>query len=351
MTGGNQAISTNAAVFRHADREISRHGSDWLFTVCALMGLATLIFWSLSLTKSSSSSHHKRLFHHLVAGATFVSCIAYFTMGSNLGQVPIVAEWPRGGRSPVAQGVFSREIFYVRYIDWFVTMPLLLTGLFLTARPRLPLSTILSTVLANWVMVVCFLVGSLIQTRYKWGYFTFATAALLFVLWQMVWDARRHAAVLGGPVYRTYLTASALLVVPWLLYPVAWGLSEGGNVIHPDSEAIFYGILDLVSKIVFGAVLLYGHRKVGPAVNPFMATDHVDKEQSKATQSTGQLMTEHHAENGQAAGGDVANISSSQESAQGSSEIRVSPSAAAAAAAIPGAHTQLQQPQAKQQPA
>jgi hypothetical protein len=48
----------------------------------------------------------------------------------------------------------------------------------------------------------------------------------------------------------------------WILYPVAWGLCEGGNVISPDSEAVFYGILDLLAKPVFGALLIWNHRNI-----------------------------------------------------------------------------------------
>lgn len=51
----------------------------------------------------------------------------------------------------------------------------------------------------------------------------------------------------------------------WIIYPVSWGVSEGGNVIAPDSEAIFYGILDLLAKPVFGALLIWGHRGIDPA--------------------------------------------------------------------------------------
>lgn len=37
----------------------------------------------------------------------------------------------------------------------------------------------------------------------------------------------------------------------WLLYPIAWGLADGSSYIHPDSEMIFYGILDVLAKPVF----------------------------------------------------------------------------------------------------
>lgn len=36
-----------------------------------------------------------------------------------------------------------------------------------------------------------------------------------------------------------------------MLTLAAWGLADGGNVISPDSEMIFYGILDLLAKPVF----------------------------------------------------------------------------------------------------
>jgi bacteriorhodopsin len=48
----------------------------------------------------------------------------------------------------------------------------------------------------------------------------------------------------------------------WILYPIAWGLCEGGNVISADSEAVFYGILDLLAKPVFGALLIWNHRNI-----------------------------------------------------------------------------------------
>lgn len=55
-----------------------------------------------------------------------------------------------------------------------------------------------------------------------------------------------------------------LTIFLWFLYPIAWGICEGGNVIAPDSEAVFYGILDLLAKPVFGALLLWGHRGIDP---------------------------------------------------------------------------------------
>lgn len=56
----------------------------------------------------------------MLQAITLVASIAYFTMASNLGYAAILVEFQRS--NPKVAGEF-REIFYVRYIDWFVTTP------------------------------------------------------------------------------------------------------------------------------------------------------------------------------------------------------------------------------------
>jgi bacteriorhodopsin len=120
-------------------------------------------------------------------------------------------------------------------------------------------------ILLDEFMIVTGLVGALVKTSYKWGYFVFGCAALGYITYMLVWDARKHANALGKDVGRAFLYCGSLTAFLWILYPIAWGVCEGGNVIAPDSEAVFYGILDLFAKPVFGALLLWGHRNIDPA--------------------------------------------------------------------------------------
>jgi bacteriorhodopsin len=129
----------------------------------------------------------------------------------------------------------------------------------------LPWPTILYTIFMDEVMIITGLVGALVVSRYKWGYFVFGCAALFFIAWNVVFVGRKHSAAISREVGRTYLICAAWTIFLWFLYPIAWGLSEGGNVIAPDSEAIFYGILDVLAKPVFGVLLLMGHRNIDPA--------------------------------------------------------------------------------------
>lgn len=220
------------------------------------MTVATITFVGLAYTRKRSD----RVFHYITAGITMVAAIAYFSMASNLGFTPIAVEYKRSDHR--VAGTY-REIFYVRYIDWFITTPLLLLDLLLTAG--MPTPTILWIIMVDEVMIVTGLVGALVTSSYKWGYFTFGCAALLYIVYHLAWESRRNAARLGNDIGRVFLMCGSLTLVLWVVYPIAWGVCEGGNIIAPDSEAVFYGILDLLAKPVFGALLIFGHRNIEPA--------------------------------------------------------------------------------------
>ena len=73
----------------------------------------------------------------LKASVTLVASIAYFTMASNLGYAAIPVEFMRSNSK--VSGVL-REIFYVRYIDWFVTTPVSFTRSFDLAALTAPVA-------------------------------------------------------------------------------------------------------------------------------------------------------------------------------------------------------------------
>jgi len=270
---GNGALQANGFTVNGAtsDIHITTHGSDWYWAVCAVMTIATFAFAGLAQTKP----RQQRIFHYITAAITMVAAIAYFTMGSNLGFTPIAANPQRN--NPKVHGVY-RQIFYVRYIDWVITTPLLLMDLLLTAA--MPWPTVLFVILVDEVMIITGLVGALVYSNYKWGYFAFGNAALFYIVYVLVWEARKHANAMGKDVGKAFLICGSLTTVLWILYPIAWGVCEGGNVISPDSEAVFYGILDLFAKPVFGALLIWGHRGIDPARLGLHIHDYDEKDQA-----------------------------------------------------------------------
>jgi len=122
--------------------------------------------------------------------------------------------------------------------------------------------TILFTVLADEVMIITGLVGALVASQYKWGYYVFGNLALFYVCWNVIFVARKDALRLDPKIQKIFTICGAWTMFLWFIYPIAWGLAEGGNVIAPDSEAAFYGVLDVLAKPGFGLILLWGHGQI-----------------------------------------------------------------------------------------
>lgn len=173
------------------------------------MTVATLSFVGLAMMVP----RERRVFHYITAAVTMVASIAYFSMASNLGWTSIDVEYQRNGGGV---GGIDREIFYVRYIDWFITTPLLLMDLLLTAA--MPWPTVLWVIMVDEMMIVTGLVGALVESSYKWGYFVFGCVGLCYIFYVLVWEAQNSAA-LGKDVGQVFLICGSMTALLWWLYP------------------------------------------------------------------------------------------------------------------------------------
>ncbi|KAK9446823.1 uncharacterized protein V1518DRAFT_131773 [Limtongia smithiae] len=245
----NQATTINPAP-SDVTIKLTSHGSDWYWAAFSLLGVTALGF----IVSSAFVPRKERIFHYFSIGATFFASIQYFTMASNLGSVGIQTEFDH------YMGGGIRQVFYARYIGWFMVSPLILGNILLFSGVTWP--TILFTLGAQEIYVVAALIGSLVSTSYKWGYFTFAVSAWFLVAYHLIFVAMPAAKALGSDVHKHYRIMLSAIMLIWTLYPIAWGLSEGGNVIAPDSEAAFYGVLDIITLPFIGCYFIYASRQI-----------------------------------------------------------------------------------------
>jgi len=239
----DNALSLNPSA---ADISITTHGSIWYWTVFSIMIASVVAFSGLSFAAPKG----QRIFHYLTTAIVLVTAVSYFTMAADLGSTPIAVEFKDPG--------LTRQIFYARHIQWFLTTPLILLDLLLLAG--LSWSNILFTLFAGDVSVVLILFASLTSSNYKWGYFTMAVGAFGYIIWQVAFIGRSSALLIGADVHRYYFPLGGITLFIFALYYVAFGLSEGGNVITPDSEGAFYGVLDVITTTGFGLYLLLSLR-------------------------------------------------------------------------------------------
>ena len=72
----------------------------------------------------------------------------------------------------------------------------------------------------------------------------------------------RTAFNAGDGVRSGYVRGSGFISLFTLMYPLVWGLSEGGNVLSPSGEMVWYGILDLILGPLFLYYFVWGLRNV-----------------------------------------------------------------------------------------
>ncbi|EJU00331.1 heat shock protein 30 [Dacryopinax primogenitus] len=271
---GNQAVNINPP---NAQIDITSHGSDWLWAAFSLFTIFDLgmVAWMWLRPKT------QRVLHLLPIVILTVTMVTYFTMASNLGSTPITAEFYGNHHQDQAGDPATRAIWYARYIGWTLSLPLLVAEVLLATG--LSATEVSAALFMEVVFVVSYLVGALVSSTYKWGYFAIGTAALLYVISYLVGPGLIAAGHVGADVRKVYITTAPFVAFLFFLYPIAWGLSEGGNVIHPDSEMVFYGILDLLVQPVLLFAYIFQLRNIDIARFGFAPRETIIGEKPAAT--------------------------------------------------------------------
>jgi bacteriorhodopsin len=192
----------------------------------------------------------------------------------------------------------GRAFYYARYVDWFLTTPLMLIdiagfsgfgGAIFTGY----------LVAMDLLMIVAGLIGELIEGPEKWAFFGFAIIFFLPILWWLC-SIDASDGVMCGAAYglndaqTLYQRIAALTWVMWLGYPIVWILVMSGGktaacagatyatasygeeaqqgyrslqgtgicasvpgLISVTAEAFIYTILDVISKSIFGFIIVF----------------------------------------------------------------------------------------------
>ncbi|KAL2137597.1 hypothetical protein VTI28DRAFT_8932 [Corynascus sepedonium] len=240
----NDALRTHPGT---GDQQLSENGSDWLFTVTTIFGVALLAFWALKYRARAG----ERFFHYLFIITTFTGLIAYFAMASNLAWSPV-----RQANSIGHSGVV-RQIFWAKYVFWVVAFPAILIALGIIAG--IAWATIVYHVALSWVWIIAYLVAAYTPSNYKWGFFAFGFLAHIFLLISTLVHSTSSATRVG--IRGDYLALASWVNFLWLIYPLAWGLTDGGNYNGVTGSFIWFGILDLLLVLGTGFAIVFLSRR------------------------------------------------------------------------------------------
>jgi len=211
---------------------LSAAGSDWLWAVTAVYTLSLLIV----ICHAYVARTGEKIFHYLFTISLFAGAVSYFAIASDLGSTPV----------NVADHLSSpgtRQIFFAKYINWFVGWTPLIIAIGLLSG--VSWATIFYNIVLSWSWIVSWLAGALTRSTYKWGFFAYGLLAYFLLAASLLHSGSITARRVG--VHRHYFGITGWLVFLWLLYPIAYGLDDGGNEISVTSGFIFFGILDLLT--------------------------------------------------------------------------------------------------------
>jgi bacteriorhodopsin len=220
-----------------------------LWIGCAGMGLGAIAIAALSQRAPRGQKHHFVMSFAVCA----LAFTAYYAMANGYGIVRI----------------HGREEFFARYLDWFLTTPLLIGGLLMIGLParsgageaaRERLSLVAGVIGADMFMIVTGLAAGLIDDKpVKYGFYAISCIAFLIVLGVLWGPVRQAARAQGGPAEALYNRLTPILSVLWCIYPVLWILgTEGTKTLNLTGEIVVFAIIDLTAKVVFGLLLCTG---------------------------------------------------------------------------------------------
>jgi bacteriorhodopsin len=160
---------------------------------------------------------------------------------------------------PDTTEVIHREVYWARYVDWSLTTPLLILDLGLLAGMNG--AHITMAIVADLIMVLTglFAAYGTEGTPQKWGWYTIACIAYIFVIWHLALNGGAAATDKGQKLRSFFVAIGGYTLLLWTAYPIVWGFADGARRVSVDGEIIAYAILDVLAKPVFGAWLLFTH--------------------------------------------------------------------------------------------
>jgi len=215
----------------------SQQGVDFLWTIFALYMIA---FLGAIITDVMRPKGATRVFHQMAVAILTVGSLAYFCMASVLGATSSM----ESEFAFASEGI--RQVWYVRYVQWYITFPLLLAEILLLTG--LSHTHVVMTLTVAIIIVVCGVIGVLVSNTWKYLFYSLSVVGVFYIWSILLWHGRR----LAHNAYRlTYLLSAMHMSLMLLVYPISWAIIEGTSLVSPSAELVWYAVLDVLAGPIF----------------------------------------------------------------------------------------------------
>jgi len=153
--------------------------------------------------------------------------------------------------------VDGRPLYYIRYVDWLITTPLLLYDI--CKIGGCPTAQI---VLLTFLDILMILFGVSAGLLHSWTLFVFGCICFVPILIALCGGLSKQASNAPADVQSVLVRLCGLTAITWIVYPLVWIVCEGLNAVSMDTEVVIYAILDVLSKCGFGFILCVDRRAI-----------------------------------------------------------------------------------------
>lgn len=210
-----------------------------------MLGGSTSLFL-LGGTRTQDEEGHT-IIHGIVP---LFAAVSYFAMAVHQGEVTL----PSG-----------RVFLYARYVDWSVTTPALLLGLFMVALRGAHRRAVLvaGLLVSDIVMMLTGLFFGLSEDPFaKWVWYVTSCVAFAAVHYILLLPLIKEASASDAERRGAYRLNLPILGILWLVYPVfvVFG-PDGLGLCSPTLATAAIVVLDLTAKIVYAFIAMGGSRR------------------------------------------------------------------------------------------
>jgi len=219
------------------------------------MGSATIFFW----LQLANVNKRYRTALAITGLVTFIATYHYFRIFNSWNDAfDVKFDYKEGNYAVTLTGAPFNDAY--RYVDWVLTVPLLLIELILVMG--LPAE---ETVKKSWKLGVAS--AAMVALGYpgeiqdgpgaRWQWWSFAMVPFLYVVAELAIglsaaSEKQPASVAALTGYARWLT-----IISWLTYPFVYIIKMTGisGVAATSGEQIGYSVADVVAKAVFGVLI------------------------------------------------------------------------------------------------
>jgi len=253
---------------------ITKAGNYAFWTAFAVFAIGAIVLFvpHTALHRKSST------FHLVTAVMASIIALSYYAMatGSGVSFATVGIEHHVTTDGKGYDVIISRQIFYVRYIEWTFIGPLYLLNLALLAG--LPWADTFTMIVVDVMAAVCCFMGAVTsKSGAMYGWFGLFILFVCYIFYIILVRARRASALQPNHITSLYDLIVALAFVLMVAFVVILILGDGTGHISVDLQAILFTALDFALWLIVPVILIRGYEARAQEIGcgPSAIPDHV----------------------------------------------------------------------------